>query len=24
LRCDGTGFTKTVDGHWVRPRPEEA
>lgn len=24
LRCDGTGFTKTVDGHRVRPRPEEA
>ena len=24
LRCDGTGFTKTVDGHSVRPRPEEA
>jgi len=24
LRCDRTGFTKTVDGHPVRPRPGEA
>jgi len=24
LRGDGAGFTKTVDGHPVRPRPEEA
>ncbi len=24
LRCDRTGFTKTIDGHSVRPRPEAA
>ena len=24
LRCDGAGFAETIDGHSVRPRPEEA
>lgn len=24
LRCDCTGLTESVDGHSVRPRPEEA
>lgn len=24
LRCNGAGFAETIDGHSVRPRPEEA